>query len=74
MMARLKTKVARCRVCKLMFEQLKQQNHYACTSCRTPEKMVAAGYGREDIHVEANVSYERARVAVFGPDLKVKAS
>jgi hypothetical protein len=73
-MSRTKTKVARCRTCRFMFELYKWQRHYLCATCRTPEKMAAEGYGREDIELQANVSYERARVAVFGPELKVKAS
>jgi hypothetical protein len=52
----------------------KWQGHYLCDACRVPEKMAAAGYGREDIENQANVSYERARVAVFEPELKVKVS
>lgn len=73
-MSRRLTKVSRCRICKFMFEQIKQQNHYLCHICRTPERMAAAGYGREDISVEANVSNERARFAVFEPELEVKVS
>jgi hypothetical protein len=57
-----------------MFEQYKWQKHYLCNTCRTPEKMAAEGYGREDIEVQANVSCERARFAVFGPELEVKVS
>lgn len=72
-MARSLTKVTRCRICKFLFEQFRKQNHYTCPSCRTPEKMAAAGYGWSDIKIEANVSYERAREAVFGRQLE-KAS
>jgi hypothetical protein len=73
-MARTSTKVARCRTCKFQFVLFKWQGHYLCDACRVPEKMAAAGYGREDIENQANVSYERARVAVFEPELKVKVS
>ena len=73
-MSKRLTKVARCQMCKGAFEQFKTQHHRICPCCRTPEKMAAAGYGRDDIMVETNVSYERARFAVFGPALDVKAS
>ena len=69
-----KLTVARCRMCKGLFEQHKTLHHRICPHCRTPEKMAAAGYGREDIKIETNVSSERARFAVFGPALKVEAS
>jgi Zn finger protein HypA/HybF involved in hydrogenase expression len=64
----------KCRMCKGTFQKVVTQHNRICPRCRTPEKMAAAGYGRDDIVLEANVSYERARVAVFGPELKVKAS
>lgn len=73
-MARTQTKAAICRICGFLFTLFKWQQFYLCNDCRTPEKMAAAGYGLEDVQNQANVSYERARVAVFGPELGVKAS
>jgi hypothetical protein len=64
----------KCRACKNQFHRFTTSHHRLCPVCRTPEKMAAAGYGRDDIMLEANVSHERARFAVFGPELKVKAS
>lgn len=56
------------------FEVFGRRRHYARPPYRTPKEMAVAGYGWQDIAQKMSVSEERARFAVFGPELKVKVS